>query len=205
MDKDQALVRRYEASAPPPQTLADIQGVYEASFPPEERTPFAQIPAEIRAGRRSLWVTEPFRGFALTTDLMAPEGDVLLDYVAVAAAHRNRGVGPLLLRALLADVAAPILLEIEDPDTSSDPFAARRLDFYRRQGAAPLAHSHGYAMPNLVTGELLPMNLWELAPDRRTAPPSLPDAQRLVTLIWVNGYRLPPTDERLRVVLDSMS
>lgn len=182
-----------------------LNSIYMASFPEEERAPFDSLLRDVEHGVRSMWLTEALEGFAVTVPLETSNGDVLLEYLAVAAEHRNAGLGSDLIGALLRDVSSPIVFEVEDPDVSADPFAARRLNFYSRLGAVELSHSHGYCAPNLVTAAAVPMQLWDLAPQRRPRPLSPEDVKHLVAQIWTKSYGLPPTDERVATVLRSLS
>ena len=64
-------------------------------------------------------------------------GWVLLDYLCVVASRRNAGLGSQLIKEMLAHYRNNVIItEVEAPEYALDPpLAARRLEFYRRNGA----------------------------------------------------------------------
>ena len=133
------MSERMELKTP---TAAELRLAYERdlaeAFPPQELKPLRNIVdmtrrgkyvplclydgAEI-AGECFLWSGRP--------------GWALLDYLCVTRARRNTGLGAYMLRALLElDPGSVIVGEVEAVEHAPDPaMAARRLDFYRRNGA----------------------------------------------------------------------
>ena len=123
-------------------TAAELRLAYERdlaeAFPPQELKPLRNIVdmtrrgkyvplclydgAEI-AGECFLWSGRP--------------GWALLDYLCVTRARRNAGLGAYMLRALLERCPDSVIVgEVEAVEHAPDPaIAARRLDFYRRNGA----------------------------------------------------------------------
>lgn len=205
MVRNPVRVQRHDDGRVPAGLAEQVRSIYVASFPEQERAPFVSLMRDVEQGDRAIWLTEPLQGFALTVDLETSSGDVLLEYLAVASQDRNAGLGSALIGALLRDVSSPIVLEVEEPEAAADPFASRRVDFYARHGAVELPHSRGYCAPNLVTEGALPMQLWDLAPERRARCPGRDDVQHLVAQIWRKSYGLTPTDDRVAAVLRSLS
>lgn len=178
-------------------TISALQDLYEESFPEAERIPFQQLLDWLNDGRLQLWLSVDESCFAITQYLDTPEGDVLLEYLAVRADCRSEGRGTDALRALTSQIAGPIVLEVEDPEVSVDRFAARRIDFYERFGARRIYEAEGYAMPDLATGGLLPMHLLDLVPSRRERSWTRTTVRTLILAIWTGGYGVDPTDARL--------
>ncbi|MDE6278234.1 MAG: GNAT family N-acetyltransferase [Muribaculaceae bacterium] len=101
--------------------------IYEAAFPPEERRPSGNpVPDD-----------EAFRFYNIATRDVAQAGLLTLwsfgtfryiEHLAVDSNLRGNGIGA----AALAEVENPVVLEVEPPETSA--MAARRVEFYKRQG-----------------------------------------------------------------------
>lgn len=188
----------------PPDVLAAVGRLYEASFPPEERTPFADLQDGLTSGLRRLWLEDSALAFAITTALRTDDEDLLLEYIAVDPAHRSEGIGRSMIRDLLDQHVGPIVLEVEEPVVSSDPYAARRIEFYERLGARQIPFSDTYKMPDLNGDGVLPMRLLDMAPERRTHAWGPEMVRDLVTHIWTDAYTRDPRDRRLRAVLQSI-
>lgn len=188
----------------PPDVLAAVGQLYEASFPPEERTPFTELQNGVATGLRRLWLEDSALAFAVTTSLHTDDDDLLLEYIAVDAAHRSKGIGQSMIRDLLDQHVGPIVLEVEEPAVSSDPYAARRIEFYERLGARQIPFSDTYKMPDLNGDGVLPMRLLDMAPERRAQAWRPEMVRDLVTHIWTDAYTLDPQDGRLRAVLQSI-
>lgn len=187
-----------------PDVLGAVGRLYEASFPPEERTPFTELQNGLATGLRRLWLEDSALAFAVTTVLHTDDDDLLLEYIAVDAAHRSEGIGQSMIRNLLDQHVGPIVLEVEDPAVSSDPYAVRRIEFYERLGARRIPFSDTYEMPELNGDGVLPMRLLDLAPERRAQAWRPELVRHLVTHIWTDAYALDPQDTRLRAVLQSI-
>src|SRR5215472_10926659 len=102
---------------------------------------------------------------------LQPPGVRFLEYLAVDADHRSRGVGGVLLDRLRAessgdDPGGPggpgIVFEVEHPDHGPDgerDLRLRRIDFYRRHGAAVLEGVPCFRAPRLDGDGTLPYRL----------------------------------------------
>ncbi len=115
----------------------NIYRLYKSAFPKCERKPFPLIWLIHKKGNADVWVLEAnggFAGFAITLNL----GDlVLLDYFAVADAHRSKGYGSQALRQLQERYRdRRFFLEIESVYHVSEnlPERRRRKRFYLRNG-----------------------------------------------------------------------
>lgn len=130
-------------------TLPELQVLYDTelveAFPPEERKPFAAMRTLYQAGVYhpvGAYEGETLAGYALLWD--NPERTyVLIDYLGVPRAMRNRGLGGSILREITASFARwdGILVETEAPEGGpQDGLRRRRMAFYRRNGFAFLEY-----------------------------------------------------------------
>lgn len=137
--------------APIARLEGEVRGQFTAifyqSFPPNERESLESIDRRL-AGSATLhgaFAGDDLVGFALVLPLDV-DGVYLLDYLAVADTHRNRGLGRSFLEHLreaygTREGASGILLEVESDQWGSAEeryLRARRIAFYRRNGAVPL-------------------------------------------------------------------
>jgi GNAT superfamily N-acetyltransferase len=169
---------------------ASLIGIYEDSFPAAERNPvsrFGRVPLRF-------WLALDDRqdvlGFCAVGHLSEC---AYLQYIAVAAPWRNRGIGAGLLNVLAADLATAgyrgIVLEIDDPAHAEDrEIAERRRAFYARWGAQPVPDLTGYVIPDRVD----------------------PDTDVPMLLLWRHVRRTgtadadPPTGDRLRSLIEQL-
>ena len=113
------------------------------AFVPQECKPFADIRALQEAGRYELWGlfdSDTMIGYAALWK--APDIPlVLLDYLGVTASQRNQGLGAEILKHL-KEQGRPLVLESELPidggREADNRLRLRRMDFYRRNGFAPV-------------------------------------------------------------------
>lgn len=114
--------------------------VFADAFPPEERKPLSDMEALIAAGQYEplgLFDGGALVGFATLWSRPETAGYVLLDYLGVAAARRNGGLGGHILDRLAGRLAGRILIaEAELPvgDGPEDALRRRRIGFYLRHG-----------------------------------------------------------------------
>lgn len=116
------------------------------AFPPNERKPLADILALIHQGRYQVWglfQEEKLLGYATLWMEPTDQSCILLDYLGVAAAQRNGGLGQKLVRMLAERLAGSslLLIEAECPVEGDDPaentLRQRRQAFYQRCGFVP--------------------------------------------------------------------
>lgn len=124
-------------------TLEELRALHgtelHEAFPPSELKPFAAMETLYRRGAYhpvGAYDGETLLGYALLWD--APgRAYVLIDYLGVPAAMRNRGLGGAILRRLAERFAGydGIIVESEAPEGGeTDALCRRRMDFYRRAG-----------------------------------------------------------------------
>ena len=118
-----------------------IFALYRSAFPREERKPFSRILKTARAGKADLWTVRTggrFAGFAATVN---SEELILLDYYAVQANLRGRGVGREALKALMeVYLDRGFFVEIESTfeDAPNGRERERRKKFYVNCGMEPM-------------------------------------------------------------------
>ncbi len=131
-------------------SLPELRQLYDteitASFPPNERKPFSAMRGLYERGRYlpfgAVDAAGELVGYALLWSA-APQGYVLLDYFGVRERLRASGYGSAILPLLQAQFRDwdGLIIEAEAPDGGAeDVQRQRRLDFYRRAGAALLPH-----------------------------------------------------------------
>lgn len=198
--------------------IAQAHAIYEASFPPAERVPFADLLASLASLDAHAWVAtdaDGVVGFAFTMTLEGT-GIELLAYLAVAPTRRNCGVGGALLRTVIDSLrargdAAGLLWEVESDDADEDiaeverALRRRRIAFYRRHGATIVRDAPGYRVPNLAGAGTIPMKLMWLS---LTTPPQEMEGDRLrrcVEAIYRQGYGLPASHPLVREMLAGLA
>ena len=148
---------------------APVRALYEESFPPSVRAPWADL-VEHRGDERFLVLVDVDAtpvGMALVRRL----GDTdmaFVRYLAVTAARRDRGLGTqlvaLLRDALRSEETSVLLLDVEDPRGEHAEQDRRRISFYERCGLdlldvpdyTPPEHGEtGEIVPLLLMGEVL--------------------------------------------------
>ena len=196
-----------------PEQIAQARAIYEESFPPAERVPFANLLASLASPTVCGWAATDADGmigfaFAMTLEETGVE---FLTYLAVAPTRRGRGVGGALLQTVIESLRARgdtegLLWEVESDD-ADEGFAAaeraqrqRRIAFYRRHGAEVVPIAAGYQAPNLAGPGTLPMKLMWLS---LTTPPERLEGdhlRRCIEAIYRQGYGLPTSHPLVREV-----
>ncbi|MDE6320846.1 MAG: GNAT family N-acetyltransferase [Muribaculaceae bacterium] len=110
-----------------------IKGLYEGSFPVEERRPWDDFAARALDGNPYFNVSVAQKdgrivGFISTWRLPTA---LYVEHFAVDSAMRGQGIGGEMIDRLVASTTLPLILEVEHPDNE---MARRRIDFYRRHG-----------------------------------------------------------------------
>ena len=136
-------MNRYDFSArkaSSPLQWLRIYLLYRRSFPRSERKPFGIILSMHRRGKTDVWYYERdgrFAGFASTIN---DSRLILLDYLAVRARMRGRGVGSRILNQLKQNYSGRgIFVEIESAfgDAPDRAERIRRKRFYLNNGMEP--------------------------------------------------------------------
>src|SRR5690606_30122676 len=205
------VIRRvYDAStAANRERLAQVQAILRAQFPKLGEAQIAKLPDQLTNPlkyrfRAVVLVAEGarhgVRGFALM--LHAPDLDFCyLDFLSAGHGQTGRGVGGALYQRVREDAAAlgavGLFFECLPDDPALSPDAkvraenARRLTFYERFGARPIANN-AYATP-LKPGDTDPPYL-VLDPLGHEKLPRREQARRIVRAILERKYgdRCPP-------------
>lgn len=132
------MVKRYVFSFEPicnrKSIPADLQRLYENSFPVEERRPWNDICNRIEDGTgnyniRAIIYCGKFAGFISWWNL--PQA-VYIEHFAVCPTMRGRGIGLRAMTAFVEEQQCPVILEVEP--AGSNAMADRRIGFYNRCG-----------------------------------------------------------------------
>ena len=150
-----------------PKILRRLRRLYKQAFPAKERKPWALLLGLARAGKsEQLAVLDDKGQFCGLAICHFWDDIVLLDYFAVEAAARNRGLGTAVLQLLQRRYAGRrLLLEIERPGAPgyNEAICRRRREFYHRCGLLECglcAHIYGTEL----------LLLWQPLGERRTPP-----------------------------------
>lgn len=187
------------------ETFRQLYAIYAASIAAREQKRESWIAAMIDAPEYRVWVAKAgglVRGFSILF-VPAAGGFALLEYMAVAPAQRNHGLGAELFRRTMDQAfppgvrPLPVLLEVDsDREASSDrALRTRRERFYRRLGCLRIAGLR-YLMPLAGDGSPPEMDLLVYAaePLGRLAPSGV---RRWLETIYRDVYHCSPDDPRL--------
>jgi len=182
--------------------LQDAIAIYTDSFPANERHRPEVIRERLARGRYRLVIGRD-RAETLFFALLWPlEGTdfVLLDFMATKSGHRGRGFGSAFLKMIAAtpEMAGKFLLmEVEDPASGGNAEQrARRVEFYRRQGAREL-EGVPYFMPGLAGGPPTAMILMIL-PDYDAGRIDAAIVRSLIVQIYKELYHRDSNDSLLK-------
>ena len=187
------------------ETFRQLYAIYAASIAAREQKSEGWIAAMIDAPDYRVWVAKAgglVRGFSI---LFVPAGGgfALLEYMAVAPAERNHGLGAELFRRTVEHAVTPdgrplpVLLEVDsDREEASDrALRTRRERFYRRLGCLRIAGLR-YLMPLAGHGSPPEMDLFVY----RAEPlgrPARSEVRHWLETIYRDVYHCAPDDPRL--------
>lgn len=80
--------------------IAEIQNLYEAAFPANERKPFALIQEKVKSGQMEILAFEEGENFIGMAMVMMDEDFILIDYFAMKKEKRGEGYGSRAIRML---------------------------------------------------------------------------------------------------------
>jgi GNAT superfamily N-acetyltransferase len=194
------------------ETSRQLYAIYAASIAAREQKPEGWISAMIGAPEYRVWVAKAgglVQGFSILF-LQSTEGFGLLEYMAVAPAQRNQGLGGELFRRSVERAVTPegrrvpVLLEIDsDREASSDrAIRTRRERFYRRLGCVRIAGLH-YIMPLPGEGPAPEMDLM-VYPAEPLGRLRLSEVKRWLETIYRDVYRCTPDDPRIGQMLHDL-
>jgi hypothetical protein len=194
------------AGALTPGQLALTERLYEESFPPQLRVPFAELATPTATTLMLVAVdsAEPV-GFAALM-LLLPGEWTFLRYYGVTARRRRQGIGREFWGQLVPAIGAAswptrIVFEVEDPreigiDAAERQVRINRIAFWQACGAQ-LLPVDGYVMPQLTSQATAePM---QLMVHDATARADLPagDVAELVSALYTIRYGLAADDPLL--------
>ncbi len=118
--------------------FARLLTLYTASFPSAERRPNDKL------SMMTMDTTLPMKANAIKLDdefvglvnFWEFDDFLYIEHFAVSHHVRGLGLGSKVLNIIKSNYSKPVVLEIEMPESS--PIAARRMDFYRRNGFRPI-------------------------------------------------------------------
>jgi hypothetical protein len=150
------------------------------------------------------------QGFSILF-LPPAERFALLEYMAVAPAWRNRGVGSQLFKQTMEravtpeDRSLPILLELDsDREAGSDQqIRTRRQQFYRRLGCVRISGLH-YILPLPGRGPVAEMDLMVYSAEPLRQLPKT-DLEYWLRTIYRDVYRCSSDDPRIVKMLHDVS
>jgi len=194
-------------------TFRELYEIYAASIAAREQKPEAWICAMVRGPEYWVGVMNQaghVDGFSI---LFLPRAErfALLEYMAVRAERRDRGLGSALFKRTVVraatpqDASLPILLEVDsDREASGDrEMRTRRQQFYRRLGCVRVSRLH-YILPLPGQGPPPEMDLmlyW--ADPLRPLPKG--DLERWLRTIYRDVYRCSVDDPRIAQMLHDVS
>ncbi len=135
--------------------FAATEALFMASFPVEERRPAASLHRAVQQEERFSWwaVIEHDEAVGLLAHWDFPKL-IYVEYLAVRADQRGRGVGSRLMENWLKEQTRPVVLEVEPP---TDAERRRRVAFYEHLGFVLLPDP--YEQPSYGVAPGLPLRL----------------------------------------------
>lgn len=112
---------------------AQAKALYIKSFPDNERKPWEIMEACVLKGTMKMYVVEKQAEVIALAFVILDDAYLLLDYLAVAKAYQNQGIGSQILHSLAQSYPhLGLLVEIEDYDVYQEPIMKKREAFYLR-------------------------------------------------------------------------
>jgi len=208
---DRDPVQQLKSCGGPP--FRELYEIYATAIAAREQKPEAWICAMVRAPEYRVWVRKGAGRVTAFSILFSPPAErfALLEYMAVAAERRNRGVGSELFQQTVERAATPerptlpILLEIDsDREASSDqPIRTRRQQFYRRLGCVRISGLH-YILPLPGEGPPPEMDLMVYSAEPLRQLPKT-ELERWLRTIYRDVYRCSSDDPRIVQMLHDES
>jgi len=132
-----------------------FKNIYLNSFPANERRPIEQLLNDLKAGNYSIYLYLTDEKVQALACIYAPKNHklTLLDYFAVVAEQRGKGLGGIFLQSLVEIISGQnkiLILEVEDPAFGDDIIQkSKRIKFYQKNGAV-LITNYNYILPDLA-------------------------------------------------------
>lgn len=113
--------------------IEELEGLYVASFPPEERREWTDVTARAARGDLSLYGIRLGGRIAGMVTVWHLGGVEYVEHFAVDPTVRGNGLGGRAIDEVVARAGdRPVVLEVERP--GSNDMASRRIGFYSRHG-----------------------------------------------------------------------
>ena len=199
----------------PDHLAQQVEQIYQASFPPGVRKPFAEIVSALATGDEVLYIAvreHQVLGFAVLA-LLAARSVLFLDTMAVSETARDQGVGSqifqdILLKAQTDRRITGMILEVEPPETAGEEadvlLRERRIEFYRRNGAELVAGSQVYRIPEISGAGSVPMQLMWMPLNSADGVLSPRKLRQLIILIFAQVYERTREDALLQSILENL-
>lgn len=117
--------------------LAQAQAIYDNAIPPQERWSFVHFltlaQTQPRFTAQLIWQDDILAGVASYWCFGEPRAFGFVECVAIDPARRGQSLGTQTMQRLIEQVAQPLVLEVEPPQTEQ---AVQRIRFYERLGFA---------------------------------------------------------------------
>ncbi|MDE6714954.1 MAG: GNAT family N-acetyltransferase, partial [Muribaculaceae bacterium] len=113
--------------------LNEVKHIYLASFPADERRPFAVVRRYLKCSRRPFHILAAVMDDRVASFISYWEFPEFryIEHFATLSSLRGDGIGSWLLHEFLHKSPLPVILEVELPDND---LAKRRIEYYVRQG-----------------------------------------------------------------------
>jgi GNAT superfamily N-acetyltransferase len=207
LDTPRLAVRRLLSAAEP--EFRELVRIYIAAHPVGELKPLALLARMIERPEYfflALMDGDSVAGFAISI-CFSDSDAALLEYMAVDAPHRNRGLGGYLFKqtAEFECLAERYLLIEVDSDKSASPDhqdRIRRKNFYRRLGCREI-EGLSYLMPRVSSAIPPPM---DILVQRHALPASIEKTRirRWLQSCYSEVYQVPPGDPRIDSMLEHL-
>jgi GNAT superfamily N-acetyltransferase len=142
-----------------------FKNIYLNAFPANERRPVEQLLIDLNSGNYSIYLYLVEEKVVAIASIYTQKNHklTLLDYFAVEAEQRGKGLGGVFFRGLVEVISGfnkTLLLEVEDPAFGGEfEQKKKRVQFYQKNGAA-LITNYNYILPDLDgMGQRTPMKI----------------------------------------------
>ncbi len=167
------------------QLMPEMRGLYEESFPVEERRPWEDIVRMVNDGDLPYhFFVIKYRGRqAGFISWWRLQGVIYIEHFAIKPGLRGKGIGTKVITAFVSEQHLPVILEVEP--AGSTPMADRRIAFYTRCGFRALSQ-FDYVQPP-YTPDLPSVPLMLMTTDLQLDPEAASSSIHKVVYSCENG------------------